>query len=113
MNERWLYRLVAVIGFICFIAYIGGATAEPLQLNPTGCKFYAQDAGQIASTRDQGIIEELTQQAYAEKQYHESVKPHLINLIHYVYSSPLPPQQLAESLYAECIHNKGVIGTEQ
>ena len=103
--ERFIWLIVAAIGFISCLAY-----SEPLKLSPTGCGFYAQDAGQIAVIRDSGITEEQAQANYAKIPYHKDVKPHLIALIHFIFTSSLTPEEAEKALYNECMGNKGVIG---
>lgn len=84
--------------------------AEPIRLNKTGCWFYSLDAQDIAVLRDAGIIEESIQEKYASLPYDAHIKPHLIELIHFVYSSSLTPEEAKKALYAECINNEGWIG---
>ena len=60
--------------------------------------------------RDSGTTEEQVQADYAKMPYHKDVKPHLVNLIHFIFSSSLTPEEAAKALYNECIGNKGLIG---
>lgn len=110
MNERWLYPLIAAIGFIMFISYMDRAISEPLRLNPTGCQFYAKDANHMALKRDSGMPETATVEYYDSFRYDPSVKPHLLALVHFIYSSSLTPDEAEQALYAECLKNEGWIG---
>lgn len=112
MSEKLVWWFVAAIGLISCIAYSEKLLSEPLKLSPVGCGFYAQDAGQIAVIRDSGITEEQAQENYARIPYHNDVKPHLIALIHFIFSSSLTPEEAEKALYNECISNKGVIGKQ-
>ena len=97
MKEGNLYWMIAVIGLINCLLYAEKILAEPLRLNPEGCMNYAQDAGKIALSRDGGSTEEATQTAYAAMPYSEAVKPHLIELIRFIYSLSLTPQEAARA----------------
>jgi hypothetical protein len=94
------------------LCLIGTASAEPLRLRKTGCSFYAQDAAEIATLRDSGVVEKETQSKYSEMPYHPEVKPHLVNLIRYVYSSKLSPENIMKFIYVDCIENGGWIGRD-
>lgn len=102
--SEWLWLILAGLLFL----YV--ADAHALQLSAQGCMFYAEDSRQIAVMRDAGIAEDAAQKLYSEKSYHPDVRPHLIDLIHFVYTSPLTPVELRDSLYTECIRNEGAIG---
>ncbi len=99
--------IIAVLGL-----YAVTATPEPLQLNPAGCQFYAQDAGKIAAMRDGGIAEQAIQEAFAAMPYHPDVRPHLVSLIHFVFTSSLTASEATAALYDACMKNKGLIGAE-
>ena len=96
--------IIAILGL-----YAVEALPEPLQLNPAGCGFYAQDAGKIAAMRDGGISEESTKEAFAAMPYHPDVRPHLASLIHFVYTSSLTASEATAALYDERMRNKGKI----
>lgn len=100
----WLLVALAVCSFSKTVL------AEPLHLNPTGCKFYAKDANHMALTRDAGVSEEDAVEYWEGHQYDPDVKPYLIELIHFIYKSSLTPEEASVSLYAECLHNEGWIG---
>lgn len=60
--------------------------------------------------RDGKISEEETQAAFDAMPYHPDVRPHLRNLIHFVYTSSLTASEATAALYDECVRNKGLIG---
>jgi hypothetical protein len=88
------------------------ALAEPLRLSPAGCTSYAEDAQQIALLRDVGTEESVVTADYAAQPYHPEVKPHLANLIHFVYASSLTPDEVQATLYKACLQNEGWIGKD-
>lgn len=112
-TERWIFWLVATIGLISCLFYGGKLFAEPFKLNPTGCKFYAHDAEFIAMKRDLGASEEAVLAGYNEMGYSTDIKPHLDELISFVFHSSLTPEEAEHALHVECLRNDGWLGKDR
>lgn len=108
---RWLIGAVAVaFSAACFVWLLAVAFADPLKLNPAGCRNYASDAWRMAVMRDSGVSEEKAREIQEAKPYHKDVAPLALQLLKRVYASKLDKDTLAQLLLAECLENEGWIG---